>query len=49
MAELGITETSDFCGLAAQQEDLGEFFEILALGSMPAEEAIVRKISIRRA
>ena len=49
MAELGIAETADFFGLAACEQDLTEFFEILALGSLPPEEALIHKISIRRA
>ena len=35
VAELGITETTEFCGLAARQEDLAEFFEVLASGPLP--------------
>ena len=31
------------------EQDLSEFFEVSALSSLPAEEALVRKISIRRA
>ena len=31
------------------EEDLNEFFTILALDSLDAQEALVRKISIRRA
>ena len=30
------------------EEDLTEFFEILSLSSLPAEEALARKIAIRR-
>ena len=47
--ELGITELADFCGLASREEDLSEFFDILALSDLTPEEALIRKISVRRA
>ena len=47
--ELGITELSEFCGLASREEDLAEFFDILALKDLTPEDALVQKISIRRA
>ena len=48
-AELGIAELSDFSGLASRGEDLSEFFDILALNGLPAEEALIRKIPAHRA
>ena len=47
--ELGITELSEFCGLASREEDLAVFFDILALKDLTPEESILQKISIRRA
>ena len=32
-----------------REKDLGEFFGVLNLSSLPPEDALVRKISVRRA
>ena len=47
--ELGIAELADFRGLASREEDLSEFFDISALKDLAPEEALIQKISVRRA
>ena len=45
---MNITEISDFAAMAAKEEDLDEFFATLKLEDWTQENALLRKMAIRR-